>query len=54
MPNELITAGLQTLAILIGILVNNRLLRNLRANMDVRFDEFEAALGARPKLPEER
>ena len=54
MGNELITAGLQTSAIVIGILVNNRLLSNQRAHVDMRFDKLKEEMGEQRKRPEER
>lgn len=38
---QIATIGLPTLAVLIGILVNNSRLGDLRAHLDKRLDDFE-------------
>jgi hypothetical protein len=37
--NELLTIGIPTLAVLVGILVNNRRLSDLRSHTDARFND---------------
>jgi hypothetical protein len=45
--NELLTIGIPTLAVLVGILVNNSRLGDLRAHVDTRFDDLRAVIDAR-------
>jgi hypothetical protein len=47
MTNELLTVGIPTLAVLIGILVNNSRLSDLRFHVDSRFDDLRSVMGAR-------
>jgi hypothetical protein len=42
-----LTVGMPTLAVLVGILVNNSRLSDLRAYMDRRFDALQQVLDAR-------
>jgi len=60
-----LAVGVPTLAVLVGILINNSRLNDLRGHMDARFDEMretwrselrrlEEVLGARLKQLEER
>jgi hypothetical protein len=43
----ILTVGMPTLAVLIGILVNNSRLSDLRAHMDSRFGAVERVIDAR-------
>jgi hypothetical protein len=43
----LLSVGMPTLAVLVGILVNNSRLSDLRAHMDARFSAFEKLIDAR-------
>ena len=45
--NELMTVGIPTLAVLVGILVNNSRLSDLRGHMDTRFEDLKAVMDAR-------
>jgi hypothetical protein len=47
MPNELMTVGIPTLAVLVGILVNNSRLSDLRAHIDARLGVLRAVMDAR-------
>ena len=40
-PNTALTVGIPTLAVLIGILINNNRLTDLRAHMDARFSVID-------------
>ena len=42
----LLTVGIPTLAVLIGILVNNSRLNDFRAHMDSRFNSFDSRMDA--------
>ena len=46
-PNTALTVGIPTLAVLIGILVNNSRLTDLRAHIDVRFADLKETMNAR-------
>jgi hypothetical protein len=45
--NEVLTIGIPTLAVLVGILVNNSRLGDLRAHVDTRFDDLKSVMDAR-------
>ena len=45
--NELMTVGIPTVAVLVGILVNNSRLSDLRGHMDTRFEDLKAVMDAR-------
>jgi len=49
MMNELMTVGIPTLAVLVGILVNNSRLSDLRAHIDSRLSDLRADMDARFK-----
>jgi predicted nuclease with TOPRIM domain len=51
---EILTVGLPTLAVLIGILVNNSRLSDLRAYMDARWDAERRAADERSRRLEDR
>ncbi len=45
-PNTALTVGIPTLAVLIGIFVNNNRLTDLRAHMDSRFSDMKEMIDA--------
>lgn len=45
--NELMTVGIPTLAVLVGILVNNSRLSDLRAHIDGRLSDLRADMDTR-------
>jgi hypothetical protein len=47
MTDTVLTAGIPTLAVLVGILVNNSRLSDLRAHVDERFSSLEKLMDAR-------
>ncbi len=47
MDKDLLTVALPTLAVLIGILVNNSRLTDLRGHMANRFDDLKAVMDAK-------
>ncbi len=42
-----LSVGVPTLAVLVGILVNNSRLSDLRSHVDTRFDDLRAVMNAR-------
>ena len=46
MVNELFAMGIPTLAVLIGILINNSRLSDLKSHMDARFQAMDARFQA--------
>jgi hypothetical protein len=45
-PDTLLTIGVPTLAVLVGILVNDNRLSDLRSHIDSRFDDTKETLRA--------
>ena len=45
-PNTALTVGMPTLAVLIGILVNNSRLTDLRSHMDARFSDMRETINS--------
>ena len=46
MANELLAVGIPTLAVLIGILINNSRLSDLKSHMDARFQTMDVRFQA--------
>ena len=46
MANELLALGIPTLAVLIGILINNSRLSDLKSHMDARFQSMDVRFQA--------
>jgi len=50
----ILTVGMPTLAVLVGILVNNSRLTDLRVHIDARFDDFRGEMTRRLDAIERR
>jgi hypothetical protein len=50
----ILSVSVPTIAVLVGILINNSRLGDLRAHMDVRFSEVDRRFGSLEKLFDEK
>jgi hypothetical protein len=50
----ILSISVPTMAVLVGILINNSRLSDLRAHMDVRFSDVDKQFGALEKLFDEK